>query len=73
MDQGTMIVLVIGAVLIIGVGSVVLLGRHAAQSDQTQNAVSTKSGRSSEAETVEDGVTKTKTEKKKLEYQEENF
>ncbi|MBP9115067.1 MAG: Rieske 2Fe-2S domain-containing protein [Acidimicrobiia bacterium] len=62
MDQGTMIVLVIGAVLIIGVGSVVLLGRHAAQSDQTQNAVSTKSGRSSEAETVEDGVTKTKTE-----------
>jgi cytochrome b6-f complex iron-sulfur subunit len=71
MDQGTIIVLAIGAVLIVGIASMVLLGRNAANSNiaskpeaSGDSSVETLVGVSQEAQLVEEGVVQTKTKTK---------
>ena len=61
MDQGTLIVIAIGAVLVIGIASIVMLGRNAANSNIAEIDSKSTSGVSAEAQAVETGVVKTKT------------
>ena len=56
MDQGTLIVIAIGAVLVIGIASIVMLGRNAANSNIAEIDSKSTSGVSAEAQAVEAGV-----------------
>lgn len=67
MDQGTLIVIAIGAVLVIGIASIVLLGRNAASSNTPDVESNPSINGSAQAQEVEAGVVITKTDTKNYE------